>query len=244
MSKTALVTGASGGIGRAICVALAAKGFDIAVHYNGGEQRAQETAELVRALGRRAEVIKADVSKPEECAALVRKSAERLGGLYALVNNAGTTADGLIMRMSDEQYSSVMKANIDSCFFCTREALSLMLRARKGKIVNMTSVIGIIGNAGQANYAASKAAVIGLTKSTAREVASRGICVNAVAPGFIVTAMTDVLDDKLKEKMKSEIPLARFGTPEDVANTVAFLCGEEASYITGQVMVVDGGMVM
>lgn len=244
MNKTALVTGASGGIGRAICIALAKDGFDIAVHYNSSESKAQEVAEQVKALGRNAVTIKADLSTSEGCKQLVSKCAESLGGIYALVNNAGITGDGLVMRMTDEQFDSVIRANLNSCFCCTREASSFMLKARQGRIVNITSIVGIIGNAGQANYAASKAGIIGLTKSCAKEFAKRGICVNAIAPGFIETAMTDVLSEDVKEKMLSSIPLGRLGSPEDIAGTVSFLCGESASYMTGQVMVVDGGMVI
>ncbi len=244
MGKTALVTGASGGIGRAVCLALAKDGFDIAVHYNSNEAKAREIAEQIKALGRSAVTIKADLSAPEGCKQLVSKCVESLGGIYALVNNAGVTKDGLVMRMTDEQFDSVVRANLNSCFCCTREASSYMLKARQGRIINITSIVGIIGNAGQANYAASKAGIIGLTKSCAREFAKRGVCVNAVAPGFIETAMTDGLSEDVKEKMLSSIPLGRFGSPEDIAGAVSFLCGDNASYITGQVMVVDGGMVI
>jgi 3-oxoacyl-[acyl-carrier protein] reductase len=244
MSKTALVTGASGGIGRAVCIALAKDGFDIAVHYNSNEAKAQQVVEQVKALGRSAVAIKADLSTSEGCKHLVQKCVESLGGIYALVNNAGITNDGLVMRMTDEQFDSVIRANLNSCFCCTREASSYMLKARQGRIINITSVVGIIGNAGQANYAASKAGIIGLTKSCAREFAKRGICVNAVAPGFIETAMTDVLSEDVKGSMLASIPLGRFGSPEDIAGAVSFLCGDSASYITGQVIVVDGGMVI
>lgn len=244
MSKTALVTGASGGIGRAVCIALAKDGFDIAVHYNSNEAKAQQVVEQVKALGRSAAAIKADLSTSEGCKQLVSKCVESLGGIYALVNNAGITNDGLVMRMTDEQFDSVIRANLNNCFCCTREACSYMLKARQGRIINITSVVGIIGNAGQANYAASKAGIIGLTKSCAREFAKRGICVNAVAPGFIETAMTDVLSEDVKGSMLASIPLGRFGSPEDIAGAVSFLCGDSASYITGQVIVVDGGMVI
>ena len=244
MSQVALVTGASGGIGQAICTQLAADGFDIAIHYNSNEAKAAMVAEAVKELGRNAVILKADLSGSEGCKQLIAQCMESLGGLFALVNNAGITDDGLLMRMSDEQYSGVMRANIDSCFYCTREASAYMIKARKGRIVNITSVVGIMGNAGQANYAASKAAMIGLTKACAKELGGRGICVNAVAPGFIETAMTHGLSDDLKDKMKSSIALKRFGAPEDVANLVGFLCSDRAAYITGQVMVVDGGMVI
>lgn len=195
-------------------------------------------------MGRRAEALQADLSDSAQCARLVTQCAESLGGIYALVNNAGMTDDGLLMRMTDAQYENVMRANIGSCFYCTRAALPYLLKARQGRVVNITSVVGIMGNAGQANYAASKAAIIGFTKSVAKEAASRGVCINAVAPGFIGTAMTDALGEDIKEKMKQAIPLKRFGSPSDVAALVQFLCGESASYITGQVMVVDGGMVI
>ncbi len=244
MSQVALVTGASGGIGQGICTQLAADGFDIAIHYNSNEAKAAMVAEAVKELGRNAVILKADLSSSEGCKQLIAQCVESLGGLFALVNNAGITDDGLLMRMSDEQYSGVMRANIDSCFYCTREASAYMIKARKGRIVNITSVVGIMGNAGQANYAASKAAMIGLTKACAKELGGRGICVNAVAPGFIETAMTHGLSDDLKDKMKSSIALKRFGAPEDVANLVGFLCSDRAAYITGQVMVVDGGMVI
>jgi 3-oxoacyl-[acyl-carrier protein] reductase len=244
MNRVALVTGASGGIGRAVCLSLAQAGFDIGVHYNRGAEKAEAVRQEVIALGRRAEALQADLSDAAQCTHLVEQCVESLSGLYALVNNAGTTDDGLLLRMTDAQYENVMRANMGSCFYCTRAALPYLLKARQGRIVNVTSVVGITGNAGQANYAASKAAIIGFTKSCAKEAAARGVCVNAVAPGFIETAMTDVLGDDIKEKMKQAIPLRRFGLPSDVAALVQFLCGDGAAYITGQVMVVDGGMVI
>ena len=244
MNKVALVTGASGGIGLAICLKLAEAGFDIAIHYHRGAEKAEAVRQEVIALGRNAEAFQADLSDSAQCTGLVQQCAQKLGGLYALVNNAGITDDGLLMRMTDAQYENVMRANMGSCFYCTRAALPVLLKARQGRIVNITSVVGVMGNAGQTNYAASKAAIIGFTKSCAKEAAARGICVNAVAPGFIETAMTDLLSEDIKDKMKQAIPLRRFGSPSDVAALVQFLCGDGGAYITGQVMVVDGGMVI
>ena len=244
MRKTALVTGGSGGIGRAICLQLATDGYDVCVHYNSNRAAAEEVCREVEAIGRKAVAMSGDLGDSAACAALVQGCVEALGGLDALVNNAGVTCDGLLMRMSDEQYHKVLRANLDSCFFMTREAINVMAREKRGKIVNITSVVGLTGNAGQANYAASKAGMVGLTKSAAKEVARWSICVNAVAPGFIETAMTDAMTDLAKDALKKSIPMRRIGKAEDVAAMVSFLCSEGAGYVTGQVFVVDGGMAM
>lgn len=244
MSGVALVTGGSGGIGRAICLQLAKDGYDVCVHYNRNRLAAEEVCLEVEALGRRAVALGGDLGDSSACAALVQRCIEALGGLDALVNNAGVTCDGLLMRMTDEQYHKVLRANLDSCFFMTREAVNVMAREKRGKIVNITSVVGLTGNAGQSNYAASKAGIVGLTKSTAKEVARWGICVNAVAPGFIETAMTGAMSEMARDALKKSIPLRRIGDPEDVAAMAAFLCSEGADYVTGQVLVVDGGMAM
>ncbi len=244
MSKTAIVTGASGGIGAACAVELAAAGFDVGVHYRSGEDKAKAVAAQIEALGQKAVLLQADLTSPEACNRIVEQCINELGGIYALVNNAGITRDGLVMRMEDEAFDDVIKANLNSCFYMTRAALPHLLKARQGRIVNISSVVGIVGNAGQANYAASKAGIVGFSKSCAKEAAKRGVCVNVVAPGYIVTPMTEVLSEAAKNDIQSKIPMQRLGTPEDVAGVVAFLCGDKAGYITGQVLPVDGGMVI
>ena len=244
MSKVALVTGGSGGIGRAICLQLAKDGFDVCVHYNSNRDSAEDVCRAVEETGQRAVALCGDLGDSAVCAAIMQGCVDALGGLDALVNNAGLTCDGLLMRMTDEQYHKVLRANLDSAFFMTREAVNHMAREKRGKIVNITSVVGLTGNAGQANYAASKAGLVGLTKSAAKESARWGICVNAVAPGFIETAMTDAMTDLAKDALKKSSPMRRIGKAEDVAHMVSFLCSEGAGYVTGQVFVVDGGMAM
>ncbi|MFN8120878.1 MAG: 3-oxoacyl-[acyl-carrier-protein] reductase [Thermoleophilia bacterium] len=240
--SVALVTGGSRGIGAAVCRALAQDGFDVAVGYMGGEAAAAETVAAVEALGRKAVAIRGDVSVEEEAAALVERAEEALGPLDAVVLNAGITRDGLFMRMSSEDWHAVLETNLTGAFFVAKAALRGMLRRKAGSIVAVSSVVGIMGNAGQANYAAAKAGMIGMTKSLAREAGGRGIRVNAVAPGYIVTDMTSGLTDDQRDKVLASTPLGRLGTPEDVASAVAFLCGPGAGFITGAVLTVDGGL--
>ena len=242
--KTALVTGASRGIGRAIALRLAAEGADVAVNFAGSSAKAEEVKEAIIKMGRKAVAIQADVKDVSSVASMVEEVKKTFGRIDILVNNAGVTRDGLLMRMKDEDWESVIDTNLRGVFQCTKAVSKIMMKQRYGRIVNMASVVGLVGNAGQANYAASKAGVIGFSKSVARELASRGITVNMVAPGCIDTDMTAVLSDKVREAMLADIPLARVGKPEDVANAVAFLVSDEAAYITGQVINVDGGMVM
>ena len=243
-NKTAIVTGGSRGIGRAICVALAEAGANVVTCYAHGAAGAEETVKLCEAYGVKASAIRADVAKNEDVQALVTKVKEEYGSIDILVNNAGITKDGLLMKMSEDDFDAVVDTNLKGAFHCIRFVSRAMIRQRSGRIINISSVSGVLGNAGQANYAASKAGVIGLTKSAARELAGRKITVNAVAPGFIRTEMTAVLSEKVKEKAVLQIPMERFGEAEDVAQAVAFLASEQAGYITGQVLCVDGGMAM
>ena len=240
--KTAVVTGAAQGIGKEIACSLAKEGANVVVS-DIDIEHAEQTAAKIKKMGRETLVIKADVSVPEEAANIVEETIDKLGGLDILINNAGITRDGFVLRMKSEDWDKVLAINLNGTFNCIKAAAKVMLKQRKGRIVNMASIIGLIGNAGQANYAASKAGVIALTKSCAKEFGSRGITVNAIAPGFISTRMTEVLKDDIKQTMLGNIPLGRFGLPTDVANLVLFLVSDESNYITGQVINVDGGMV-
>lgn len=242
--RTALVTGSSSGIGAAIAKEFAAHGAKVAIHYRGNSAGANTVAEAIRLAGGECALYQADVSDTAQVAELVKQVQSELGGLDILVNNAGTTRDTLLMTMSEEEWDTVIATNLRSVYAVTRAAVRGMVRKRWGRIINITSVVGLTGQAGQANYAASKAGIIGFTKSLAREVASRNITVNAVAPGFIPTALTDVLTEEQRAEIIRNTPLGRMGTPEEVAWTVAFLAAERSGYITGQVLTVDGGLVM
>ena len=242
--RSALVTGGSRGIGRAIVLRLAAQGADVAFSYKGNAAAAAATASEVEALGRRALAVQGDVSDVEAAGAVVKATIEAFGKLDILVNNAGITRDDLIMRMSVEAFREVLETNLFGAFYMTKAVTRPMLKARGGRIINITSVSGQAGQTGQANYSAAKAGLIGLTKATARELASRSITVNAVAPGFVLTELTEGLPEALKAEITLRTPLGRFGTTEEIANAVAFLASDEAAYITGQVLAVDGGLVM
>ncbi|GGL44280.1 3-oxoacyl-[acyl-carrier-protein] reductase [Sporolactobacillus putidus] len=242
--KVALVTGASRGIGKAIALELAREGASVIVNYSGNKSRAEETASAIEALGAEALPYQCDVSNEADVQEMVKTAVKKFGHLDIVVNNAGITRDGLLMRMKEADWDAVLNTNLKGVFLVTKAALRPMIRQKQGKIINIASVVGILGNASQANYAAAKAGVIGLTKASAREMASKGITVNAVAPGFIVTDMTDELPEEVKEKMQNDIPLGRPGTPEDVAKVVRFLASEDSGYMTGQILNVDGGMAM
>ncbi|HBA03151.1 MAG TPA: beta-ketoacyl-ACP reductase [Clostridium sp.] len=242
--KNVVVTGGSRGIGRAIAIEFGKKGANVVINYVSSDAEAEKVAEEIKSLGGNAILVKGDVSSFEEGKKLIDETVKVFGTIDILINNAGITKDGLIMRMKEEHFDKVIDINLKGVFNTCKSAVAHMLKQRSGKIINISSVVGVVGNAGQANYAASKAGVIGLTKSIAKEVGTRGITVNAVAPGFIKSDMTDVLSEKVKDGMLRLIPLNRFGNVEDVARTVVFLASEGGDYITGQVINVDGGMVM
>ncbi len=242
--SVALVTGASRGIGRAIAVRLAEEGAKVAINYAGNDAAAAETKSLIEEKGGEAILVKANVADREADSQMVEEVVKTFGRLDILVNNAGITRDGLMLRMKEEDFDAVIDTNLKSVFYLTKLASKIMMKQKSGRIINMSSVVGLTGNAGQTNYAAAKAGVLGLTKSAAKELAARGITVNAVAPGFIGTDMTAVLPEGVKEALLSEIPLKRMGDPEDVAEAVLFLASKRAAYITGQVLQVDGGLVM
>ncbi len=242
--QVALVTGASRGIGRAIAIALAENGEKVIINYKGNKAAAGEVKEIIRQRGSVAELMQADVSSSGQVKEMVKKVLEKYGRLDILVNNAGINCDTLIMRMKDEDWEKVVQTNLTAAFYCLREVTRPMMKQRSGKIINIASVVGLHGNAGQVNYAAAKAGIVGLTKSAAKELASRGIMVNAIAPGFIDTDMTKKLPSEVQEKIAAQIPLGCLGKPEDVAQLAVFLASPRADYITGQVIPVDGGMII
>ena len=243
-SQVALVTGGGRGIGRAICLELAGRGATVIVNYNRSAEAAEEVVARIQSAGGAATSLQTDVSDAGQVAAMFKAALSEFGRIDILVNNAGVTRDNVIMLMKPADFDAVIETNLRSCWLCCKTAARAMMRKRRGSIVNITSVVGIAGNGGQTNYAASKAGVIGLTKSLAKEVAVRGIRVNAVAPGFVETDMTADLSDDIRDQAIEAIPLGRMGAPQDIAKAVAFLASDEAAYITGQPLVVDGGMVM
>lgn len=242
--RVALVTGSGRGIGRAIAVKLAEEGAKVAISYRSNDAAAEETAELIRRSGVQCETFRGDVALTGDVEALMKGVGETFGPVEILVNNAGTRRDNILLRMKDAEFDEVLATNLKGMYLCTRAVLRGMVRARWGRIVNVSSVVGLVGNAGQANYAASKAGMIGFTKSVAREVANRGITVNAVAPGYVETEMTGGLPESIKGQILDQVPMSRFGEPEEIAEVVAFLAGDSAAYVTGQTIAVDGGMVM
>lgn len=242
--QVAIVTGASRGIGREIALELAREGASVVVNYAGNEEKAKAVVEEIKELGCTAMAIRCNVANSDEVASMVKMTVEEFGKVDILVNNAGVTRDNLLMRMKEEEWDTVIDTNLKGVFLCTKNVTRPMMKQRKGRIINVASVVGIIGNPGQANYVAAKAGVIGLTKTTAKELAPRGITVNAVAPGFISTDMTDQLPEDVKNNMLAQIPLARFGDPQDIAKVVSFLASSDSSYMTGQTLTIDGGMVM
>ncbi|MEY8415083.1 3-oxoacyl-[acyl-carrier-protein] reductase [Tissierella praeacuta] len=242
--KAALITGGSRGIGKEIALELARNGVHIGISYVSNTEKANEVLEEIKSYGVNAIAVKANVSVEEEVLQMIKTIEEELGTIDILVNNAGITKDNLLIRMKEQDWDEVMDVNLKGVFLCTKAVSRIMMKKRYGKIINITSVVGITGNVGQGNYSASKAGVIGFTKSMARELASRGIRVNGIAPGFIETDMTDVLKDEIKEAMLKTIPLNSFGNPKDIANLAVFLASESSDYITGQIINVDGGMIM
>lgn len=242
--KTAVITGASRGIGRAIALDLAEQGANIVVNYSGSEAKAYEVVEEIKQMGGNAISVRANVAYMEEVQAMMKESLEQFGTIDILVNNAGITRDNLLMRMKEDEWDDVININLKGVFNTTKAVTRQMMKQRSGRIINIASIVGVSGNPGQANYVAAKAGVIGLTKTTARELASRHINVNAIAPGFITTDMTDKLNEEVKTEMLKQIPLARFGDPKDIASVVSFLASDKSAYITGQTIHVDGGMVM
>lgn len=242
--KVAVVTGASRGIGRAIALKLAEEGAKVVVNYSGSQAKAEEVVAKIQESGGEAIAVQASVSQTEEVTTLMDTAVKTFGSLDILVNNAGITRDNLLMRMKEDEWDDVLDTNLKGVFLCTKAVTRQMMKQRAGRIINISSIVGVAGNAGQANYVAAKAGVIGLTKTTAKELASRNILVNAIAPGFIETEMTDQLPEDIKQGMLTQIPLAKLGQPEDIAKAVAYLASDDANYMTGQTLHIDGGMVM